>query len=215
MALGPGHLAPDRAPERAPVLDHASIHVQLRRATDDQHRRLDHGLGYVLSDRLTTERYVDLLAALFAFYAPLEQSLSDWEFASPPLGLPLIRRADLLQRDLRAFGREPECIQPCADVPAFTSRDQAAGAIYVVEGACLGGQVIARGLLQRLGIGPDSGVAFFSGDGKHTGARWKQVLAWLDGRGRDPGSRDQTVAGACRTFAALTDWLAIREALDE
>ncbi len=195
--------------------DSESIHEHLRRATADQHRRLDHGLRYILSDRLSPDRYVKLLAAFFGFYVPLENSFAHWEMTSPPLGLPIIRRSALLRRDFRAFGGTPEHMAMCADVPTFSRSGEIAGAIYVVEGACLGGQVIARAVMQQLGIGRDNGAAFFTGDGARTAGRWKQVLAWLDARDRSPSERGEMVDGACRTFGGLSQWLLAREVVDE
>ncbi len=197
------------------IAEDASIHEELRRATAEPHRRLDHGLRYVLSDRLPPDRYVKLLAAFFGFYVPLEDSFAEWEATSPPLGLPLVRRSALLQRDLRALGSTPEHMTMCADVPTFRTSGEIAGAIYVVEGACLGGQVIARALMQRQGLGRDDGAAFFIGDGALTAVRWRQVLAWLEGRGRNPRERREMVDGAYRTFAALSQWLLALEVLDE
>jgi heme oxygenase len=196
-----------------PSVNHGSTHEQLRRATAEQHRRLDHGLRYVFSERLSPHRYVTLLAAFFGFYVPLEESLARWEATSPPLGLPLVRRSALLQRDLRALGSTPEHMTMCTHVPTLRRSGEIAGAIYVVEGACLGGQVIARELVQRLGIGRENGAAFFTGDDAATAVRWKQVLAWLEGR--DRGERDDMIDGARRTFDAFSRWLLAREVLDE
>jgi heme oxygenase len=50
----------------------------------------------------------------------------------------------------------------------------------VLEGACLGGQVIAPVLQRRLGVAEGSGASFFVGDGAATAARWARVVAWLD-----------------------------------
>jgi heme oxygenase len=195
--------------------DNDSTHARLRRATVEQHRRLDRGLGYLLSDQLSLPRYVDLLAALFGFYAPLEEGLSRCQGASPSFRLPIVFRADLLQRDLRAFGRPTEHLPRPTGVPAITTIDRAAGVIYVLEGASLGGQVIARGLSRCLGIGPENGAAFFTGRGAHTAARWKQVVAWLEERGRDARGGAEVVAAACETFGALSSWLLNRKVLDE
>jgi heme oxygenase len=164
---------------------------------------------------VSPDRYVKLLAAFFGFYVPLEDSFAHWEATSPPLGLPIIRRAALLRHDLRAFGSMPEHVPTCADLPTFSRSGEIAGALYVVEGACLGGQMIARELRQRLGIGRESGAAFFTGDGARTAARWKQVLAWLEARDRNPGERAEMIDGACRTFATFSQWLLAREVLDE
>jgi heme oxygenase (biliverdin-IX-beta and delta-forming) len=210
--------SPHRVPRtetRAFIVDADSIHSRLRQASADQHQRLDRGLRYLLSDTLSRDRYADLLAALFGFYVPLEEYLCHWEATSRPLALPLIRRAGLLERDLAAFGMEPDRVPRCAEMPKLTTIDHVAGAIYVVEGACLGGQVIARGVMQRLRITRENGAAFFNGDGARTGVRWKHVLAWLDQRDRGSCVRDEIATGACRTFAALSQWLMAREVLDE
>ena len=196
------------------ITEDESTHQLLRRKTLEQHRDLDRGLAYLLSARLSPERYSDLLAALFGFYVPLEHSLESWAAASPPLGLALHRRADLLRRDLRAFERNAELCPISAELPALTSLDHVAGVIYVVEGASLGGQVIARQLRQRLGVGPDNGAAFFTGDGAGTAARWTQVLAWLEDQGRDRRRRESMAAAASETFGALSSWLVRQAVLD-
>ncbi len=197
-------------------VEDGAIHGRLRRATAERHDHVDRGLAYLLSERLSVGRYVDLLAALFGFYAPLETDLARWEAASGPLALPLRRRAPLLTRDLRAFGRAAEQISTCTTIPTLISVEHVAGALYVVEGAALGGQVIARAVPQRLGVGRDNGAAFFIGDGADTAARWRRVLAWLDERDRDPRViGNEIVDAATRTFDALSQWLKAREVLDE
>jgi heme oxygenase len=181
------------------------MHELLRRATAGQHRSLDHGLRYVLGPDLSLERYARLLEALYGFYVPLEASLA-------ALPVPLIRRAALLERDLHALRRNPARVPICSEPPQLSSVDHLAGALYVVEGACLGGQVIARAVRRQLGLRPEHGAAFFSGDGARTAARWKAVLAWLGAR---EGAGQEVSEGACRTFAALSRWLSAREVLDE
>ncbi|HEY8550653.1 MAG TPA: biliverdin-producing heme oxygenase [Vicinamibacterales bacterium] len=198
----------------ASVIAHGqdSVHERLRRATAEQHRRLDRGLGYVLTADLSVDRYANLLAAFFGFYAPLEDELMRRQAEAPVL--PLIRRADLLHRDLLALDRTPDAIPLCADLPGLLPLARTAGAIYVIEGASLGGQVIARAVRQ-LGVGPENGGAFFTGDGVRTGARWRQVLSWLDAVDRDRGASGEMVAAACETFGAITRWLQARRVLDE
>lgn len=206
-----------RTTTRASLASDDSIHGRLRVATVDQHRLLDHGLRYLLAPELSTNRYSKLLAALFGFYVPLEEYFALCEAAPEPVALPLIRRAGLLERDLHAFGWAPVRIPKCDEMPRLLTIDHLAGAIYVVEGACLGGQVIARAVWQRLGIGRENGAAFFTGDGAETGARWRRVLDWLAerDRGRRRGQEDEILEGACRTFAALSAWLSARDVLDE
>jgi heme oxygenase len=189
-----------------------SVHERLRHATAAQHRTLDQGLRYVLGEELSLERYARLLAALYGFHVPLEAALA--ELPAPP-GVPLVRRTGLLERDLRALRTEPALLPLCGQPPRLASAEQLAGALYVVEGACLGGQVIARAVRRQLGLDREHGAAFFNGDGARTAARWKAVLAWLEARGREARARIDITEGACRTFGALSRWLASRGVLLE
>lgn len=191
-----------------------TLHAKLRHATAAHHRALDQGLGYVLGEELSLERYGRLLAALYGFYVPLEASLAPLQGGAAALAVPLVRRAGLLERDLRALGTAPAQVPLCERSPQLAGIDHLAGAFYVVEGACLGGQVIARAVSRRLGVQREHGAAFFSGDGARTAARWKTVLAWLETRQRASGESEIT-EGACRTFAALARWLSAQGVLDE
>ena len=182
-----------------------SLHERLRGATAAQHRALDQGLRYVLGEGLSLERYGRLLEALYGFYVPLEASLTR-------LPVPPIRRTGLLERDLRALCRDPARAPICSEPPQLPGVDHLAGAFYVVEGACLGGQVIARAVARHLGVRREHGAAFFSGEGARTASRWKAVLAWLEAR---EGAGHEITDGACRTFSALSRWLSARNVLDE
>lgn len=191
-----------------------SIHARLRRATADQHGALDQGLRYLLSHELSLLGYTRLLEALFGFYVPLEARLRQLH-THARVAVPLLRRAPLLEHDLHALGTPPARVPLCAEMPRLATLDHVAGAIYVIEGACLGGQVIARAAMRRLRVGPENGAAFFVGAGAQTAARWKRVLAWLDQWERGTSAGVEIIEGACRTFEALAQWLSARGVLHE
>src|SRR5437764_995185 len=81
------------------------------------------------------------------------------------------------------------------------------GCLYVLEGACLGGQIIARALRGRLPLTNDHGLSFFVGDGSRTGARWKLVLGWLEDLVRRGALAEEIVASARETFCSLGCWV--------
>jgi heme oxygenase len=188
------------------------MHELLRRATASHHGALDHGLRYVLGEDLSLARYAHLLEALYGFYVPLEAALARLQGAAA-LPVPLVRRASLLERDLCHLGSEPARVPLCDPPPLFANVDHLAGAFYVTEGACLGGQVIARAVRRQLGVRPDQGAAFFSGEGARTAERWKAVLAWLEAR--DHRAAHEIAEGAVRAFSGLSRWLARQGVLDE
>jgi heme oxygenase len=79
----------------------------------------------------------------------------------------------------------------------------------VLEGACLGGQVLVPVLHRRLGLAKDSGTAFFAGDEEWTLPRWTVIVAWLDGLPRTGASTAQVISAAKATFAAFARWAAV------
>jgi heme oxygenase len=76
----------------------------------------------------------------------------------------------------------------------------------VLEGACLGGRVIAPVLRERLGVARGSGASFFIGDAEGTQARWSVFLDWLEGLVRAGAPRGEIVASARATFLAFALW---------
>jgi heme oxygenase len=181
----------------------------LRGKTAALHQRLEAELG-LLEPGLTMERYCRVLRALHGFYVPVEAGLLLLTAAAPPLGFPLRTRSELIESDLLALGlarREIAELPRCIDLPQLSSHEDLAGCLYVLEGACLGGQVIARALRQRFGLARDSGLAFLMGDADATPARWILVLGWLDGVKRGGARTEAIVASACATFQTLARWL--------
>src|SRR4051794_36619700 len=166
----------------SPVREH------LKRETADLHRRLEIGLG-LLNPDLSLERYRRILELFLGFYAPLEAGMSRLASVDLALGFPLQARAGLIERDLSSIGlsrREVAGLPRCAALPRLSSREELAGCLYVIEGACLGGQFIAPVLRERLGVVKSCGASFFIGDADGTRARWSLFLTWLEGlvRGR-------------------------------
>ena len=183
--------------------DRSPIRVQLRAATAALHDEIEQKLDLT---GLSRERYRLLLQAFYGFHAPVEALIAS---ATPVSGFAWPARAALLERDLLAVGASPSAVAGlprCTDLPVLASTGNLAGCLYVLEGACLGGQFIARGLQQRLGIGPQTGAAFFVGEGAGTAARWSQVTAWIDGLGRDGAPAAEIVDSASATFRALLRW---------
>ena len=180
-----------------------AVRAQLRQATAALHLEIEQALDLT---GLSMARYRLLLETFYGFHAPVEARLAS-AVAAPGFAWPA--RAALLEQDLLALGAEPSLIAQlprCSDLPALTSESHRAGCLYVLEGACLGGQVIARGLHQRHGLGPATGSAFFTGEGAGTAARFRQVIQWIEGLVRDGADPEEIVHSACETFRALLGW---------
>ena len=185
------------------------LRQELRRETADLHRRLEVDLG-LLESQLSLDRYRRVLELFFGFYAPVEGGLARVAAAGRPLGLPLRARTALIESDLLSLGlsrREIAGLPRCADLPRLSCPEDLAGCLYVLEGACLGGQMIAPALRERLGVTKGSGASFFTGDAEGTAARWRLFLAWLEGLARAGSATAEIVASARATFLAFARWV--------
>ncbi len=199
------------AMDRAGSLPHeerrSPVHARLRRETEALHRALETDLD-LLAPALNIARYTAVLRAFHGYYAALEPRLSVLAVQASLEGFALRERTPRLASDLAALGVRTHAGEPAAPVPLpeLSSVEHLAGCLYVIEGAALGGQIIARALKQRLGLTPAHGCAFFSGDGAETGARWRAVLHWIEQLAARGASSDAIVGSACATFDTLACW---------
>ncbi len=179
---------------------------RLRDETRDLHERVEHRLPLLDAD-LTLERYRATLLALHALHAPLERRLA----AVPGLdrgGLDLAgrRRAGRLAADLRTLGTPPSLLDAeSPHVPDVADVPLALGALYVLEGSTLGGQLLARHVTRVLPVTPGDGCTFLASHGTPVGAAWRRFRRALRARAdrSDRAFADRIVDGARRTFVAF------------
>ena len=165
-------------------------------------------------ESLTRARYTSILSAFRALYAPLEARLdraferdaTTWRHAdfSPAAR----RKLPLLDRDLAALDLATPTDAPPDALPAIDDVAAALGALYVLEGATLGGRVIGRQLHAALGVDPFSGAAFFGGYGDATGPMWKAYSAQVTDYVDRFGGHARVLAAGVSAFAAFERWFA-------
>ena len=187
----------------SPVRDH------LKRETADLHRRLETRLG-LLDPNLSLDGYRRILELFFGFYAPVEAGIARLAQSDVAPEFPLQTRAGLIESDLCSIGLtrlEVAGLPRCAHLPRLSSQEDLAGCLYVLEGACLGGQFIAPVLRGRLGVAKGSGASFFIGDAEGTRARWGVFLGWLEGVVCGGAVSEEIATSARATFLAFAKWV--------
>ena len=205
----PGHFASNAGQHEGA----SPLRQQLKRETADLHQRLDTQLG-LLDPELSIDRYRRVLEAFYGFYSPVEVGLARLAADAPALGFPLRARSELIERDLVALGlsrREVDELPRCTELPRLSCLEDLAGCLYVLEGACLGGQIIGPVLHQRFRMAQGNGVSFFVGDAEGTRARWILVISCLEGLVRSGARTEEIVASARASFLTLGRWLEERE----
>lgn len=138
------------------------------------------------------------LAKMYGFLAPYEARLRaqnlgpEWEMATR-------QRAHLILKDLN---QPADALPICPDIPPLATWPQLLGAMYVLEGSTLGGQVISRQLAkQNIPL-----RSYFSGYGERTGPLWKAFCQLLS-QEATPDNEADIVQSASLTFQKLATWL--------
>ncbi|MGZ0714731.1 biliverdin-producing heme oxygenase [Pseudomonas palleroniana] len=192
-----------------------SLLEALRTGTGLLHVALEKRLPF-FSEHLDAQWYQRLLQAYYGFYAPMEVSL----YASGliPAGFDPAQRVKTptLVNDLKALGLDDEAIRAlpyCCQLPTFDTPAACLGALYVLEGATLGGQVLRREMAQRLAVNADNGGAFLNIYGAETGRRWKDFLDYLGCLPLDADAKARAVIAARSTFSGFEQWLERQEVL--
>jgi heme oxygenase (biliverdin-IX-beta and delta-forming) len=200
---------------QAPDVSAPSLLEALRSGTGLLHVALEKRLPF-FSERLDPDWYQRLVRAYYGFYAPMEAALYDSGVIPDGFDTALRVKTPTLLRDLYAFGLTDDAISAlprCCELPTFDTPAACLGALYVLEGATLGGQVLRREMAQRLGIDADNGGAFLNVYGAETGRRWKDFLDYLSRQPLDAHAKQRAVEAACSTFGGFEQWLASREVL--
>lgn len=180
------------------------ILTSLRAATAADHARVE---SFVAIEHRLAEagRYRDLLAAFAGYYEPLESALAAVDWTGSGLNFAERRKGAWLRADLLELGGEASTLPASAEGHPMPDLPSAFGALYVLEGATLGGQHVVRALAQS--ANPALPQRFFRSYGNDVGARWREFLQALQAQSTQPNAAPRIVRGARQTFAGLARWL--------
>ena len=192
-----------------------SLLEALRTGTALLHVALEKRLPF-FCERLDADWYQRLLQAYYGFYGPMEVALYDNGLI--PEGYdPVLRvKTPTLVNDLHALQLTDGAIRAlprCTELPVFDTPAACLGALYVLEGATLGGQVLRREMAQRLDVDAENGGAFLNIYGAETGRRWKDFLDYLGHQPLDACAKQRAVEAARSTFSCFEQWLDSQEVL--
>lgn len=188
------------------------IHSDLRAATSHLHRRLDARLPFSTTDIAVYRR---MMQAYYGFYLPIEELLTAPASAIPDMEWEGRLKTAALRTDLLALGltvQQIDALPVCRRLPVVTTQPQALGALYVLEGATLGGQALRAIIKKKLDIDSVNGGGFMDVYGAETRAAWQRFIACLS-RVQTPEDIAQAVAVAQQTFICFEEWLETSEVL--
>ncbi len=177
---------------------------RLKRETEVDHRAVEAVLP-LMHGALDAAEYVQCLQQIYGVVAAWEECA--WKVA-PKWMRPVLaarQRRGLLELDLAWFGvarhddRRP-------GLPEINDLPSLLGAMYVMEGSTLGGQLIARHVEATLHLSGGHGSAFFRGYGDRTGTMWKEFCELLKIHVPDEQT-DRVVQAAKAMFGSYGGWM--------
>ncbi|MEJ1237230.1 biliverdin-producing heme oxygenase [Chryseolinea sp. T2] len=181
----------------------------LRRETESSHRALEKELVKKIKAVRTRDDYVDLLHLMHGFYGAMESLLLGFMSEEPGLEFHKRRKAEWIAADIKSEGGT-ETERYCQDLPSIDSSTSALGALYVLEGSTLGGQIIAAMLKKQLSRDSDHGMSFFFGYGNETPLMWERFKSHLN-KEFTVRQRGDILRAATDTFNSFFNWVQLYE----
>ena len=180
----------------------SDILPRLRNETRPYHEQLEqNNFNQALTaGTLTPELTEWFLSKMYGFLVPYEHQIRQYPWP-PAWEMERRYRAHLILEDLQGDARQID-LPLCQAMPPLHTWPELLGAMYVLEGSTLGGQVIAR-QLAKAGV---TTRTYFSGYGDQTGPLWKSFCQLL-GQAATEVNQDEIVLSARRTFQQLATWL--------
>ena len=184
--------------------EHPDILSRLRLETRSYHDALEQNTfnQELTAGTVTQAATAHFLRRLYGFLQPYETQLRAHAAAfGPEWQLDQRYRAHLILEDL-AHTDDPSVPALCSTLPPLHTRAQLLGAMYVLEGSTLGGQVITRQLAKA-----DIPLrTYFTGYSERTGPMWKQFCHLLM-EAAEEVDQEEIVQSARQTFQTLHAWI--------
>ena len=177
---------------------------ELKVTTAETHQATEKKMVGILKSLRNMTDYVNLLNRLHGFYAPVEslicRHLDSANF--PDIGRR--RRSDYLLWDIGETGLVAPQPRVCPELPRIDSYQRALGALYVLEGSTLGGQIIAGRISKELQT--EKSLSFFGAYGAETRRMWQSFKDFIN-RPFHFIYRSEIIGAAKDTFITFSNWI--------
>lgn len=186
-------------------MHYISASERLRESTNQAHRSLDAHpiLKSLVRPSLSEQEYT--LALLALEYWIRKHYLNVSHCFNAPFKQRLLERYSWLLDDLKALKATDHILDIKPTGVQSLSQEEALGAIYVFEGASLGGRVLAP--LVNKSLSREDITAFYTGYGDKTYELWKETQLELNSKLTDSNQIDIAIQTAKQMFANMAESL--------
>ena len=179
----------------------------IKSETKQAHIETEQLLVPLLKNIKTKEDYAAVLSIFYGLFQPLQKEIEKHitEHALPDITKR--RKAASIEKDIfyLEVNRKADI---CQDLPTIHHLLQAFGALYVVEGSTLGGQIITKMLQKNTSVSlPENSLNFFKGYGQDNVMMWQQFKTTLQQHIANEDQLQQLVLAANDTFTKFKNWI--------
>lgn len=153
------------------------------------------------------EDYIRILQFFFSYFGALEEQIDKYIGIDQLSDHAERRKTESIKNDILALNGEVPQKASLHDLPEISNLLQAFGALYVIEGSTLGGQVISKMISKQLGLDGDAGISFFKSYGEQTMAMWEKFKVVLERHANTQQDADVITEAANETFAKFKLWM--------
>jgi heme oxygenase len=180
---------------------------QLKSDTLANHQQLEKNLVGRLKGMQTADDYIRILQIFYGYFGALEDQINEYIGTERLTDYAERRKTLSIKNDLIELnGAVPEKAQ-APDLPEINSALQAFGALYVIEGSTLGGQVISKMISKQLPQQTEGGLSFFKSYGDDTMLMWNQFKTVLESQVTSAESSSIIIQAANETFFKFRLWM--------
>lgn len=164
----------------------------------------------LMNPNVNLNDYSNYLQKLYGFVSSFERTVFPKLKKIDP-DINLRRKSELMQHDLWHLNCDVMKISTVSEEDFnqhYTDSITALGGLYVLEGSMLGGVMIKKHLIEKLGNEVSDTTKYFTGYGSETGKVWKNFLNMLSCHADDPEKERIIIDSANNTFNLLNQWIA-------
>lgn len=183
------------------------IAEKLKTETKEAHQALEKLLIPRIKKTTTKQEYIQLLALFYGYYHPLEQKIEQYIDRRYLKDMQDRRKAGWLLSDMAYLGAAADGLPLSVHMPQITNAARAMGALYVMEGSALGGQIIKKMLQSGLAMEGNDGFYFFNGYGQDTGRLWSGFLSAANSFAGQEGHGQEMIDAANETFLSFKKFI--------
>jgi heme oxygenase len=154
---------------------------KLKELTKASHQSLERKMVSHMRSIKNVDDYATFLSVFYSFFGGMEQLIDQHLDQTNFTDYNRRRKAGMLADDLISLTGATCPLASISDLPVITNNLQSIGAMYVMEGSTLGGQIISKMIAKQLGVADPVGMSYFNGYGDQTLTMWNKFKQDIDG----------------------------------